>query len=120
MATVMIADDTVFMRTALKKLLSEAGFKVVAEAENGEVAVSQYQQHKPDVVMLDITMPVMDGLAALQAIKQADPDASVVMCTALGQERIVMQAMDYGAKDYIIKPFKPEKVIEAIKKASTK
>ena len=120
MITVLIADDTMFMRTTLKKVLSDAGFDVIGEAENGQVAVARYQELRPDVVMLDITMPVMDGLTALQEIKNADPDASVIMCTALGQERVMMQALECGAKDYILKPFKPEKVVEAVKKASVK
>jgi two-component system, chemotaxis family, chemotaxis protein CheY len=118
MATVVIVDDTVFMRATLKKVLSDAGFQVVGEAENGQVGVERYQELHPDVIMLDITMPIMDGLAALQEIKKINPDAAVIMCTALGQERIVMQALEYGAKDYIIKPFKPEKVVEAVQKAA--
>jgi len=118
MARVLLVDDALFMRTTLKKLLTEAGFEVAGEAENGQVAVERYRALKPDVVMMDITMPQMDGLAALKEIMKIDPGAKVVMCTALGQERRVMEAVKSGAKDYIVKPFKPEKVVEAVKKAA--
>ena len=117
MPTILVVDDALFMRTILKKALTDAGFTVVGEAENGQVAVSRYQELRPDVVMMDITMPIMDGLTALKEIKKLAPDAVVIMCTALGQESTVMDAINSGAKDYIIKPFKPEKVTEAVKKA---
>ena len=117
MPTVLIVDDALFMRTTLKKVLTEAGFTVVGEAENGAVAVARYQELRPDAVMMDITMPVMDGLTALKKIRELAPDAVVIMCTALGQESSVMDAVKSGAKDYIIKPFKPEKVAEALRKA---
>jgi len=117
MTKVMICDDALFMRMALKKILIAAGFKVVGEAENGKIAVGRYQELRPDVVLMDITMPEMDGMAALKAIRQSSPEAAVIMCTAIGQEQKVMEALLAGAKDYIIKPFKPEKVIEAVKKA---
>jgi len=120
MPTVLIVDDALFMRTTLKKVLTDAGFSVVGEAENGEVAVTRFQELRPDVVMMDITMPVMDGLSALKEIKKMVPDAVVIMCTALGQESSVMDALKSGAKDYIIKPFKPEKIAEAVRKASSK
>ena len=118
MAKVLVVDDAMFMRATLKKLLTEAGFEVAGEAENGQVAVERYQELKPDVVMMDITMPEMDGLTALKEIMKIDAGAKVVMCTALGQERSVMESMQAGAKDYIIKPFKSDKVVEAAKKAS--
>ena len=118
MARVLIVDDAMFMRVTLKKLLTEAGFEVAGEAEDGRAAVARYRELKPDVVMMDITMPEMDGLAALREIIKADPAAKVVMCTALGQERSVMQAMAAGAKDYILKPFTADKVIEVVRKAS--
>ncbi len=117
MANILVVDDALFMRTTLKKVLTEAGFNVIGEAENGQVAVVRYQELSPDLVMMDITMPVMDGLAALKEIKKIAPQATVIMCTAIGQESSVMDAINSGAKDYIIKPFKPEKVIEAVKKA---
>lgn len=112
----MIVDDALFMRTTLRKVLSEGGCTVVGEAENGQVALEQYQQLKPDVVLMDITMPVMDGLTALKEIKKVAPDARVIMCTAIGQERSIMDALHSGARDYIVKPFKPEKVLEAVRK----
>jgi two-component system chemotaxis response regulator CheY len=116
----MVVDDALFMRTILKKVLTDAGFEVIGEAENGQLAIARYQELRPDVVMMDITMPVMDGLSALKEIRKLAPDAAVIMCTALGQESSVMDALKSGAKDYIIKPFKPDKVAEAVKKASGK
>jgi len=118
MTSVLVVDDAMFMRTMLKRLLTEAGFEVAGEAENGQMAVERYQELKPDVVMMDITMPKMDGLEALKEIMKIDPEAKVVMCTALGQERTVMEAVQTGAKDYIIKPFKADNVLEVLKKAS--
>ena len=120
MTSVLVVDDALFMRATLKKLLTEAGFEVVGEAENGELAVARYQELHPDVVMMDITMPKMDGLAALKEIMKVDPKAAVIMCTALGQESSVMSALDTGAKEYIIKPFKTDKVVAAVKKAAGK
>lgn len=117
MAKILVVDDALFMRTTLKKVLTDAGYNVVGEAENGQVAVARYQELKPDIVMMDITMPVMDGITALKEIKKVSPQSVVIMCTAIGQESSVMEAINSGAKDYIIKPFKPEKVIEAVKKA---
>ena len=118
MPKVLVVDDALFMRATVKKLLTEAGFDIAGEAENGRVAVDLYQELKPDLVMMDITMPEMDGLAALKEIVKLDPAAKVVMCTALGQERSVMEAMNAGAKDYILKPFNAEKVVEVLKNAS--
>lgn len=118
MARVLVVDDAMFMRATVKKLLSEAGFEVAGEAENGQVAVDRYKELKPDVVMMDITMPEMDGLSALKEIMKLDPGAKVVMCTALGQERSVMEAMETGAKEYIVKPFKADKVVAVLKKVS--
>ena len=118
MPKILVVDDAMFMRAMLKKLLTEAGFDIAGEAENGRVAVDLYQELKPDLVMMDITMPEMDGLTALKEIVKLDPAAKVVMCTALGQERSVMEAMSAGAKDYILKPFNAEKVVEALKNAS--
>jgi two-component system chemotaxis response regulator CheY len=117
MARILLADDTLFMRATLKKVLSDAGFDIVGEAENGKLAVERYEELKPDLVMLDITMPVKTGLEALEEIMKLDPNATVIMCTAIGQERVVAQALQTGAKDYIIKPFKPDKVVDAVNKA---
>ena len=118
MPKILVVDDALFMRAMLKKLLTEAGFDIAGEAENGRVAVDLYQELKPDLVMMDITMPEMDGLTALKEIVKLDPAAKVVMCAALGQERSVMEAMNAGAKDYILKPFNAEKVVEVLKNAS--
>jgi len=118
MARVLVVDDAMFMRAMLKKVLTEAGFEIAGEAENGQIAVERYKELKPDLVMMDITMPEMDGLAALKEIMKVDSGAKVVMCTALGQERNVAEALKIGAKDYIIKPFREDKVVEVAKKAS--
>lgn len=115
MATILIADDAAFMRMRCGKLLQEEGYQVV-EAENGLEAVQKYQEHKPDAVLLDITMPEMDGLAALAKIREFDPAARVAMVTALGQQQVVMQALQAGAKDFVIKPFQPERVLGAVQK----
>ncbi|HEX3000710.1 MAG TPA: response regulator [Armatimonadota bacterium] len=115
---VMVVDDALFMRTALRRILTEAGFDVIAEAENGSQAVECYQQAQPDVVAMDITMPIMDGLAALKEIRAKDPQASVVMCTAMGQQRLVMEALQAGAKDYITKPFQASRVVSGLRKAA--
>ncbi len=118
MARVLVVDDAMFMRAMLKKVLTGAGFEIAGEAENGQIAVERYKELKPDLVMMDITMPEMDGLAALKEIMKVDSGAKVVMCTALGQERNVAEALKIGAKDYIIKPFREDKVVEVAKKAS--
>ncbi len=114
---ILIADDTAFMRLTLRRLLEQNGHQVVGEAEDGADAVQQYAQLKPDVVTMDITMPNMDGLAALKAILKLDPAAKIVMCSAMGQQPLVVEALEAGAKDFIIKPFQPSKVIEAVEKA---
>lgn len=115
---ILITDDALFMRVTLKKILTENGFEVVGEAQNGQEAVNLYQQLKPDVVTMDITMPEMDGLQALKAIKAIDPNASIVMCTAMGQKNMVVEAIQAGAKDFIVKPFQPERVLEAMAKVA--
>jgi two-component system chemotaxis response regulator CheY len=119
MATrILITDDALFMRVTLKNILTQNGYEVVGEAENGAVAVKLYEELKPDVVTMDITMPEMDGLAALKAIRASDSNARVVMCTAMGQKAMVVEAIQSGAKDFIIKPFQPDRVLEAMKKAA--
>jgi two-component system chemotaxis response regulator CheY len=115
MSKVMIVDDAQFMRVRLAKLLTRNGYEVV-EAENGEQAVQIYQSEKPDVVLMDITMPLKDGLEALAEIRGNDPDAKVIMLTALGQESMVVQAVQAGAKDYVVKPFNPKRVMSALEK----
>jgi two-component system, chemotaxis family, chemotaxis protein CheY len=115
--TAMITDDAAFMRIMLRDILSSNGFEIVAEATNGREAVSMYNRFKPDFVTMDITMPVMDGLAALSKIRETDEDAIVIMCSALGQHSMVVEAIKRGAKDFIVKPFQPDRVIEAVSKA---
>jgi two-component system, chemotaxis family, chemotaxis protein CheY len=113
---IMITDDALFMRVTLKNILNNNGFEVVAEASNGLEAIELYKQHKPDIVTMDITMPEMDGIQALKAIRQIDANAKVVMCTAMGQKNMVVEAIQAGAKDFIVKPFQPDRVLEAIGK----
>ena len=117
MPSVLIADDAAFMRMMLKNVLTEAGYEVVGEAENGAVAVSKYRELSPDLTTMDITMPEMDGLAALKEIRAADPSARVVMCSAMGQQSMVIESIQAGARDFIVKPFQPDRVLEAVQKA---
>ena len=117
MPSVLIADDAAFMRMMIKNILSEAGYDVVGEAENGHVAVTKYRELKPDLTTMDITMPEMDGLAALKEIRGEDPAARVVMCSAMGQQSMVIESIQAGARDFIVKPFQPDRVLEAIQKA---
>lgn len=114
---VLIVDDAAFMRMMLRDILVRGGYEVVGEAENGRRAVELYQELKPDLVTMDITMPEVDGIAALKQIRTSDPDAVVIMCSAMGQQALVIDAIQAGAKDFIVKPFQPERVLEAIKKA---
>ena len=113
---VLIVDDLTFIKMVLKDLVEKAGFRVVGEASDGEEALRLFEEKRPDVVLMDITMPKMDGLTALQRILDKDPEAKVIMCSALGQQRLILQAIQLGAKDFIVKPFRPERVIGSIKK----
>ena len=115
MAKVMVVDDAAFMRLRDSKVLEDNGHEVL-QAENGAEAVRQYAEHWPDAVLLDITMPEMDGLQALKEIRKIDPLARVAMVTAMGQQAIVMEALRAGAKDFILKPFKPDRVLGALQK----
>ncbi len=117
MPSVLIADDAAFMRMMIKNILTDAGYEIVGEAENGAVAVTKYRELKPDLTTMDITMPEMDGLAALKEIRSGDPAARVVMCSAMGQQSMVIESIQAGARDFIVKPFQPDRVIEAIQKA---
>jgi two-component system, chemotaxis family, chemotaxis protein CheY len=117
MPSVLIADDAAFMRMMIKNILSEAGYEIAGEAENGAVAVSKYKELKPDLTTMDITMPEMDGIAALKEIRDLDPTARVVMCSAMGQQSMVIESIQAGARDFIVKPFQPDRVLEAIAKA---
>ncbi len=116
-ASVMIVDDATFMRMMLKDILTKNGFTVVGEAENGAVAVEMHRQLRPNLTVMDITMPEMDGLQAVKEIRRHDPQARIVMCSAMGQQSMVIEAIQSGAKDFVVKPFQVERVIEAITKA---
>lgn len=115
MALVLVVDDAAFMRMRLRKVLEEDGHEVI-EASNGNEAVAAYDEHKPDIALMDITMPEMDGLEALRIIRSKHPDAKIIMCSALGQESTVIEAIKSGAKDFIVKPFQPDVVTGAVKK----
>ncbi|WP_066173279.1 response regulator [Bacillus marinisedimentorum] len=114
MASVLVVDDVQFMRAKLKDMLVQGGHEVQCEAENGKEAVSIYKDCKPDLVIMDVTMPEMNGIEALREIKVFDPSALVIMCSAMGQEKLVMEAVEAGAKDFIIKPFEDSRVLDAI------
>ena len=114
---ILICDDAAFMRMMIKDILTKNGYNVAGEAENGAKGVEKYNELKPDLVLMDITMPEMDGIQALKKIKAADPNASVVMCSAMGQQAMVIESIQAGARDFIVKPFQPDRVIEAVKKA---
>ena len=114
MAKILTVDDSAFMRGIIKTTLRNAGYSEIYEAADGLQAIKIYQQLKPDLVMMDITMPNVNGLNTLRAIRTADAGANVVMCTAMGQERMVMEAVRYGAKDFIVKPFKTERVLKVV------
>ncbi|YCA13410.1 response regulator [Bacillus sp. AK128] len=116
MAKVLITDDAAFMRMQLRDMITKAGHEVVGEAENGQQAVEQYKQLMPDLVTMDITMPVMDGVQAVREIKAFDPQATVIMCSAMGQQSMVLEAIQAGAKDFLVKPFSPDRISEALKK----
>lgn len=115
MAKILIVDDAEFLRMRISKMLVGDGYEVV-EAENGAMAVESYKANKPDLVLMDITMPEMDGLTALRHIKAYDQKAKVVMLTALGQESVVLEAIKSGARDFVVKPFERDRVLSAIQK----
>lgn len=117
MANVMIVDDAAFMRMMLKDILSKNGFTVVGEAENGSMAVEKYMELQPDLTIMDITMPEMDGLQAVKEIRKRDGKARIIMCSAMGQQSMVIEAIQSGAKDFVVKPFQADRVIEAVSKA---
>ncbi len=113
---ILICDDAAFMRMMIKDILTKNGYNVVGEAENGVKAIDAYAEHNPDLVLMDITMPEMDGIDALKGIREKDPNACVIMCSAMGQQAMVIEAIQSGAKDFIVKPFQAERVLEAVKK----
>ncbi|MFO7981853.1 MAG: response regulator [Desulfuromonadales bacterium] len=113
---VLIADDALFMRNLLRDILERSGFQVVAEAADGVEAIELYREHKPDLVTMDIVMPLKSGIEALEEIVSEDPQARIVMCSALGQESLVLEAVQCGARDFIVKPFKEERVVEVVRR----
>ena len=115
--TVLIVDDAAFMRMMIKDILIKNGYTVLGEAQTGKEAVELYQKLKPDIVTMDITMPEMNGIDAVKAIKKLDASARIIMCSAMGQQAMVIDAIQAGAKDFVVKPFQPNRVIEAVQKA---
>ncbi|MHB1043679.1 MAG: response regulator [Eubacteriales bacterium] len=113
---VMVVDDSAFLRLTIKNILTKHGYEVVGEAENGQIALTKYKQLKPDVVTMDITMPDTTGIEVVKAILAFDPKAKIIMCSALGQKAMVLNAIVAGAKDFIVKPFQEDRVIQAIDK----
>lgn len=114
--SILIVDDAAFMRMMIKNILLKNGFEVVGEAENGKIAVELYRESKPDLVTMDITMPEMEGIEAVKAIREYDPNASIIMCSAMGQQSMVMDAIQAGAKDFIVKPFQQDRLLQAIER----
>ena len=114
---VLIVDDLYFIRIAIREILEKENVPIIGEAENGLQAIQLYEEIKPDIVLLDITMPLMDGLTALRILKSKYPESKVVMCSALGQQKYIIKAIQLGASDFVVKPFKPERLINSIKKA---
>ena len=118
MATkVLVVDDAAFMRMMLKDILTKNGYEIAGEAENGALAVEKWKELRPDLTTMDITMPEMDGITAVKEIKKLEPGAKIIMCSAMGQQAMVIEAIQAGAKDFIVKPFQPDRVIEAVRKA---
>ena len=113
---ILICDDAAFMRMMIKYILTKNGYNILGEAENGAKAVEKYNELKPDLVLMDITMPEMDGIEALKKIKSGDPNASIIMCSAMGQQAMVIESIQSGAKDFIVKPFQADRVLEAVQK----
>jgi two-component system chemotaxis response regulator CheY len=113
---ILVVDDAAFMRMMIKDILTKNGYEVIGEAADGAQAVEKYQELHPDLVTMDITMPEMDGITALKEIKKVDSSAKIIMCSAMGQQAMVIDAIQAGAKDFIVKPFQADRVIEAIKK----
>lgn len=118
--SILIADDAAFMRMMLKDILVKSGFNVVAEAANGDEAIAKYSEFTPDLVTMDITMPQKDGISALKEIMKINPSARIIMCSAMGQQAMVIESIQAGAKDFIVKPFKAPRVLESITKVLSK
>jgi len=109
-------DDAAFMRMMIKDILRKGGYEVVGEAEDGAKAIEKYKELQPDLVTMDITMPDMDGIAAVKEIRKIDPNALIIMCSAMGQQSMVIDAIQAGARDFVVKPFQPDRVLEAVRK----
>lgn len=118
MSKVLIVDDAAFMRMMLKNILANTAYEVVGEADTGAKGVQLYQELRPDIVTMDITMPDMDGLTAVKEIRKIDPQAKIIMCSAMGQQAMIVDAVKSGAADFLVKPFQPERVLEALQKVS--
>jgi two-component system chemotaxis response regulator CheY len=114
--TVLVCDDAIFMRTMITDILSQAGYDIVGEAESGAQAVQRYRELRPDLVTMDIVMPDMGGIEAVREIVKHDPDAKILMCSAMGQQALVVEAIQAGAKDFVVKPFQPSRVLEAVQR----
>ncbi len=114
--SILICDDAAFMRMMIKDILTKNGYDIAGEAENGAVAVDKYAETKPDLVMMDITMPEKDGIQALKEIRAKDSGANIIMCSAMGQQAMVIESIQAGAKDFIVKPFQADRVLEAVRK----
>lgn len=113
---ILIVDDAAFMRMMIKDILTKNGFEIVGEADNGARAIEKYKEHTPDLVIMDITMPEVDGIAAVKEIKKINSDSKIIMCSAMGQQAMVIESIQAGARDFIVKPFQAERVVEAVKK----
>ena len=114
--TVLVCDDAIFMRTMITDILTQAGYDVIGEAETGAQAVEKYRQLKPDLVTMDIVMPDMGGIEAVREICKVNPEAKILMCSAMGQQALVVEAIQAGAKDFVVKPFQPSRVLEAVQR----
>ena len=114
--TILICDDAIFMRTMISDILTQGGYQVVAEAESGAQAIEKYRQLKPDLVTMDIVMPDMGGIEAVRAICKEFPAAKILMCSAMGQQGLVVEAIQAGARDFVVKPFQPSRVLEAVQR----
>jgi len=113
---ILVVDDAAFMRMMIKDVLTKNGYTVSGEAENGQKAIEKYKELQPELVIMDITMPEVDGIQAVKEIKKMDPNAKIVMCSAMGQQAMVIESIQAGARDFIVKPFQADRVIEAVKK----
>ena len=111
---ILIVDDAAFMRMMIKNILTKNGYEICGEAENGQTAIELYKELKPDLITMDITMPEMNGIEVVKAIRAFDPGANIIMCSAMGQQAMVMEAIQAGAKDFIVKPFQQDRILQAI------